>query len=42
MIKIETGASMSKIKEFLRRIYESLADNPAIKTSTIYYDVDPA
>ncbi len=42
MIKIETEAPMSKIKQFLRQVYESLASDPAIKTSTIYYDVDPA
>lgn len=41
MIKIETEAPMSRIKVFLREIFESLATDPAIKTSSIYYDVDP-
>lgn len=41
MLKIETDASMVKVKIFLRSVYESLASDPAIKTSTIYYDVDP-
>ncbi len=41
MLKIEVEASMTKAKAFLRAIYESLAASPAIKTSTIYYDVDP-
>lgn len=41
MIKIETEASMTKVKAFLRSVFESLADDPAIKTSRIYYDVDP-
>lgn len=42
MLKIESYASMSKVKHILRTIYESLARDPRIKTSTIYYDVDPA
>ena len=42
MLKIETTASMSKVKIILRTIYESLARDPRIKSSIIYYDVDPA
>ena len=42
MLKIEATASMSKVKHILRTIYESVARDPRIKTSTIYYDVDPA
>lgn len=41
MIKIENGASLSKVKAILRSIYESLARDSRIKTSVIYYDVDP-
>lgn len=41
MIKIETGASLSKVKAILRSIYESLARDPRIKSSILYYDVDP-
>lgn len=41
MIKIENGASMPKVKSILRSIYESLARDSRIKSSVIYYDVDP-
>lgn len=41
MLKIESGASMKKVKYILRNIYESMARDRAIKTSTVYYDVDP-
>lgn len=42
MLKIEASASMKKVKHILRTIYESLARDPRIKSSIIYYDVDPA
>ena len=42
MLKIENGASMPKVKAILRSIYESLARDPRIKSSILYYDVDPA
>ena len=42
MLKIESGASMTKVKHILRTLYESLARDPRIKSSVIYYDVDPA
>lgn len=42
MLKIEASASMSKVKHILRTLYESLARDPRIKSSVIYYDVDPA
>lgn len=42
MLKIEATASMKKVKHILRTIYESLARDPRIKSSIIYYDVDPA
>ena len=41
MIKIESGASLPKVKSILRSIYESLARDPRIKSSILYYDVDP-
>ncbi|MCM1153144.1 MAG: primosomal protein N' [Muribaculum sp.] len=41
MLKIETEASMKKVKYLLRSIYESLARDPLIKSSVVYYDVDP-
>ena len=42
MLKIEAGASMKKVKEILRAIYEQTASWPDMKTSQVYYDVDPA
>lgn len=42
MLKIEASASMTKVKHILRTIYESLARDPRIKSSIVYYDVDPA
>ena len=41
MLKIEAGASMKKVKALLRSIEASVAEHPQIKTSIIYYDVDP-
>lgn len=41
MIKIEAGASMKKVKDILRQVYLSLAAWPDMKTTQIYYDVDP-
>ncbi|MDE6009969.1 MAG: primosomal protein N' [Muribaculaceae bacterium] len=41
MLKVEATASMSKVKHILRTIYESMARDPRIKSSVIYYDVDP-
>lgn len=42
MIKIEAGASMVKVKSLLRRIYEQAAAWPEMKSTQVYYDVDPA
>lgn len=42
MLKVESGASMKKVKELLRVIYESLAARPEMKATQIQYDVDPA
>lgn len=41
MLKVEAGASMKKVKELLRATHERLAAVPQIKSSVIYYDVDP-
>lgn len=41
MLKIEAGASMKKVKDLLRQILASIASNPDVKSSIIYYDVDP-
>lgn len=41
MLKVESQASMKKVKALLRQVYESLAHAPQIKSSQIHYDVDP-
>lgn len=41
MLKIEAGASMKKVKDLLRKILASIASLPEIRSSIIYYDVDP-
>ena len=41
MLKVEAGASMKKVKELLRGIYEGMASMPEMKGTIIYYDVDP-
>lgn len=41
MLKVEAGASMKKVKEILRNIYEKAAAWPDMKSTQIYYDVDP-
>lgn len=41
MLKVESTASMKRVKEILRGIYASVAAVPAVKSSTIYFDVDP-
>lgn len=41
MLKVESQASMRKVKALLRQVYESLAPAPQIKSSQIHYDVDP-
>ncbi|MDE6006814.1 MAG: primosomal protein N' [Muribaculaceae bacterium] len=42
MLKIEANASMKKVKTILRQIYEQCASWPDIKSTQIYYDVDPS
>lgn len=41
MLKVEAGASMKKVKDYLHAINAELASVPEIKSSVIYYDVDP-
>lgn len=43
MLKIEVNASMKKVKEILRNVYEQMhaSEVPAIKSAVVYYDVDP-
>ncbi len=42
MLKIETGASMTKVKELLRDLNARLCESyPEVKRTLIYYDVDP-
>ncbi len=41
MLKIEAGASMKKVKDILRSVHARIANLPQIKSSVIYYDVDP-
>jgi len=42
MLKIETAASMQRVKEILRRQYIELSASPTMRALTLYYDVDPA
>lgn len=41
MLKIEANASMMKVKQILRDIYVGCSSDPAMKSTVIYYDVDP-
>ncbi|MDE6297755.1 MAG: primosomal protein N', partial [Muribaculaceae bacterium] len=41
MLKVEAGASMKKVKDLLRSVCASIAQEKNIKNSIIYYDVDP-
>lgn len=41
MIKVEAGASLAKLRDVLRTAYLRMSKDPAIKTSQVYYDVDP-
>ncbi len=42
MLKVEANASMKKVKEILRKVYEESAAWPDMKTTQVYYDVDPS
>lgn len=41
MLKIETEASMKRVKDILRQLFIEVQSSPATKGFTIYYDVDP-
>lgn len=41
MIKVESTASMAKVRNLLHQTYSAMASDPTMRTSTIYYDVDP-
>jgi primosomal protein N' (replication factor Y) len=41
MLKVETNASMKKVKQILRNTYEQMHQLPRMKGMIIYYDVDP-
>lgn len=41
MLKIESNASMSKVKNILFQIYEEMARDRSLQGTIIYYDVDP-
>lgn len=41
MLKVEAGASMKKVKALLLDAFASVAHDANIRTSLIYYDVDP-
>lgn len=41
VLKMETAASMSKVKEILNDIYIRSLSDPRMKSAIIYYDVDP-
>lgn len=42
VLKMETTASMSKVKQILRTIYEQSLSDPRMKSAIVYYDVDPS
>lgn len=42
VLKIETTASMKKVKDILRIIYEQSLSDPRMKNAVVYYDVDPS
>lgn len=41
MLKVETNASMAKVKKILRNTYEQMHQLPRMKGTIVYYDVDP-
>ncbi len=40
-LKMETSASMPKVKQILRNVYEQSLSDSRMKQAVIYYDVDP-
>ena len=41
MLKMELAASMSRVKEILRQVYENMLVDDRFKSLLLYYDVDP-
>lgn len=41
MLKVETEASMRKVKEILRSVYEEFMTEKSLRSLLVYYDVDP-
>lgn len=41
MLKIETEASMRKVKAILRNVYEEFMVEKSLRSMIVYYDVDP-
>ena len=41
MLKIETEASMRKVKTILRNVYEEFMVEKSLRSMIVYYDVDP-
>lgn len=42
MLKVESNASMKKVKDLLHQLYERLAILPDMRSAVLYYDVDPS
>ncbi len=41
MLKVEPDASMAKVKALLRDVYVQFHSLPEMKSTIVYYDVDP-
>jgi primosomal protein N' (replication factor Y) len=41
MLKVEANASMVKVKVLLAQVFEQMAHDPRMKSTQLYYDVDP-
>lgn len=42
MLKVESNASMKKVKALLHQLYERMAALPDMRGTVLYYDVDPS
>lgn len=42
MLKVESNASMKKVKDLLHQLYGRLANLPDMRSAMLYYDVDPS
>ncbi len=41
VLKIESHASMPRVRQLLHQVYDEMVQNPLFKSIIIYYDVDP-